>query len=117
MAEDQREAVQQYINDASARVTTGRPHRALRTIAACGAALAAVAIALMAAAIVNNWQHVPLDQVPWLPLAMLLSMLALLSSGIVLMRRVSDVALVVFITSALLGLPFTLFGLGLALAD
>jgi hypothetical protein len=71
----------------------------------------------MAAAVISNWQHVPLDQVPWLPLAMLLSMLALLSSGVMLIRRLSDVALVVFMTSALLGLPFTLFGLAIAFSD
>ncbi|MBX9824870.1 MAG: hypothetical protein K2Y27_07720 [Xanthobacteraceae bacterium] len=109
--------MQQDINDASARAEASRPHRALRSIAACGAALAALAIALMAAAVFQNWEHAPLDQVPWLPLAMLASMLALLSSGVVLMRRLSDVALVVFMTSALLGLPFTLFGLAIAFSD
>lgn len=107
----------QDVNDASARAAVNRPHRALRCIAAFGAALAALAIALMAMAVLQNWENVPLDQVPWLPLAMLASMLALLSSGVVLIRRLSDVALVVFMTSALLGLPFTLFGLAIAFSD
>ncbi len=85
----------QDVSDASARAAVNRPHRALRCIAAFGAALAALAIALMAMAVLQNWENVPLDQVPWLLLAMLSSMLALLSSGVVLIRRLSDVALVV----------------------
>jgi 4-hydroxybenzoate polyprenyltransferase len=94
-----------------------RPHWALRCAAACGAALAALAIALMAISIIQNWDHVPTDRVPWLPLAMLAFMLALLWSGITLTRRKSEIAILVFLLSALLGLPFTLFGLALAFSD
>src|SRR5262245_15096611 len=101
----------------SRAAAAARPHRALRVVAGCGAAIAAVEIMLTLGTVVSNWRNVPLDSVPWLLLAMLGSMLALLWSGIVLMRRPSDIGLVVFMTSALLGLPFTLFGLVIAFSD
>jgi hypothetical protein len=44
-------------------------------------------------------------------------MLALLWSGISLARRLSDVAFLVFMLSALLGLPLTLFGLAIMYSD
>jgi hypothetical protein len=110
--------MQQEIGSASAHAAAAdRPHWALRCVAALGAALGASAIALIIMSIVNNWEHVPLDQMPWVPLAMLLSMLALLWSGIALVRRQTSLAILVFVLSALLGLPFTLFVLAIAFSD
>ena len=94
-----------------------RPDRKMRYVAACGAALALLAIALMALAVVQNWVIVPTDRVLWAPLAMLGFMLALLRSSIVLIRRRSEAAILVFLLSALLGLPFTVFGLAIMYSD
>jgi hypothetical protein len=110
--------MQQEIKDASAySAAAERPHWTLRCVAAFGAALGAAAIALMVMTVVSNWENVPLDRVPWVPLAMLLSMLALLWSGITLVRRQSNIAILLFMLSALLGLPFTLFVLAIAFWD
>jgi hypothetical protein len=110
--------MQQELKAASADAPAmDRPHWTLRCVAACGAALAALAIVLMAMAVVQNWVTVPTDRVLWGPLAMLAFMLALLWSGISLAWRLSDVAFLVFMLSALLGLPFTLFGLAIMYSD
>ena len=110
--------MQQELKAASADTpAVARPHWAMRCVAACGAALAALAIALMAVAVVQNWVTVPTDRVLWAPLAMLAFMLALLWSGITLIRRRSEIAILVFLLSALLGLPFTLFGLAIMYSD
>jgi hypothetical protein len=110
--------MQQEIRPASAyAVAAKRPHLALRCVAALFAVVAAIAIVLMVMLTINNWRNVSLDPVPWVPLTMLLSMLALLGSGITLVRRQSNIAIPVFILSALLGLPFTLFILALAFGD
>lgn len=96
---------------------TDRPHGALRAIALIGAAVAALVIVLLLGAIANNWPSVRFDTVPWLALAMFAAMLALLWSGLSLSRRMSTTAFVVFTVSALMGLPFALLGLALAMAD
>ena len=110
--------MQQELKAASADATAvDPPPWPLRCAAVCGAALAVLAIAMMVMAVVQNWVIVPTDRVLWGPLAMLAFMLALLWSGISLARRLSDIAYLVFMTSALLGLPFTLFGLALMYSD
>jgi hypothetical protein len=108
--------MQPEIEDASTRAAAAyRPHWALRCVAAFGALLAMLAIALMAKAIVNNWHSAPVEgHVPWLPLTMLASMLALLGSGLALAFRLSNLAIVVFAVSMLIGFPYTLFGLAIA---
>jgi hypothetical protein len=110
--------MQQELKAASADAPAVEPpHRQVRCVAACGAALALLAIALMIVAVVQNWVIVPTDRVLWGPLAMLAFMLALLWSGIALVRRRSEIAILVFLLSALLGLPFTIFGLAIMYSD
>jgi len=94
-----------------------RPHWVLRSLATCGAALAAAAIGLMIVLTVQNWEHAPAGPARWVALAMLISMLALLWSGVTLVRRWSNLAFVAFVTSALLGLPFNLLVFAIALFD
>src|SRR5262245_37986342 len=84
----------------------GRPHWVLRCVAGPFAALAAAAIGLMIVLTVQNWEHTPTGPARWVALAMLISMLALLWSGVTLVRRWSNLAFLAFVTSALFGLPF-----------
>jgi hypothetical protein len=96
---------------------TNRPHGALRAVALTGAALAAFVMALMMAAIARGWGSAGAREVPWLALVLFAAMLALLWSGLSLSRAMSTAAFVVFTVSALMGLPFALLGLAVALAD
>jgi hypothetical protein len=110
--------MQQEMRTASADAWPAeRPHWLMRCVAAFFAAVAALVIAVMVMLTINNWENVPLDRLPWVALAMLLSMLALLWSGITLVRRQSNVAILVLMLSALLGLPFSLFILAIAFSD
>jgi len=96
---------------------TIRPHGALRAIALIGACTAALVIVLLLGATASNWPSVRFDTLPWLALAAFAAMFALLWSGLSLSRRMSTAAFVVFTVSALMGLPFALLGLALAMAD
>jgi hypothetical protein len=93
-----------------------RPHWVLRAFVLFGATFAAGMIAFMAWSLVQNWASVDFS-VPWLPLTMLACALALLWSGVTLLRVWSNAAFVVFMTMMLMAAPWMLIALAFAFSD